>query len=78
MVVNQVMLTMGLEQSQMMATVFDGITRHNPEGLWFRRYAQTEGFKPAVQWRDSGKPIPEGDEARALIREMEDRRGRKG
>ena len=40
MVVNQVMLAMGLEQSQQMATVFDGITRHNPEGLWFRRYAQ--------------------------------------
>jgi enoyl-CoA hydratase len=74
MVVNQVMLTMGLEQSQMMATVFDGITRHNPEGLWFRRYAQAEGFKAAVQWRDSGRAIPEGDEARALIREMEARR----
>jgi len=76
MVVNQVMLTMGLEQSQMMATVFDGITRHNPEGVWFRRYAQTEGFKAAVRWRDSGKPIPEGEEARALIREMEAGRGR--
>jgi enoyl-CoA hydratase len=74
MVVNQVMITMGLEQSQMMATVFDGITRHNPEGLWFRRYAQAEGFKAAVQWRDSGRPIPEGDEARALIQEMEARR----
>ena len=75
MVVNQVMLAMGLEQSQQLATVFDGITRHNPEGLWFRRYAQVEGFKAAVQWRDSGKPIPEGDEARALIRELEQRRG---
>jgi enoyl-CoA hydratase len=64
MVVNQVMLTMGLEQSQQMATVFDGITRHNPEGLWFRRYAQENGFKAAVQWRDGGQPIPEGDEAR--------------
>lgn len=74
MVVNQVMLTMGLEQTQMMATVFDGITRHNPEGLWFRRYAQEAGFKAAVQWRDSGRPIPEGDEARALVREMEARR----
>ncbi|WP_280152237.1 crotonase/enoyl-CoA hydratase family protein [Piscinibacter sp. XHJ-5] len=71
MVVNQVMLTMGLEQSQAMATVFDGITRHNPEGLWFRRYAQAEGFKAAVQWRDSGRPIPEGDEARELIRKLE-------
>src|SRR5512138_2900907 len=29
MVVNQVLLTMGLEQSQTLATVFDGITRHN-------------------------------------------------
>ena len=74
MVVNQVMLAMGLEQSQQMATVFDGITRHNPEGLWFRRYAQDQGFKAAVQWRDSGRPIPEGDEARALIREMEARK----
>ena len=70
MVVNQVMLTMGLEQTQMMATVFDGITRHNPEGLWFRRFAQANGFKAAVQWRDSGRPIPEGDEARELIRQM--------
>jgi enoyl-CoA hydratase len=73
LVVNQVMLTMGLEQSQMLATVFDGITRHNPEGLWFRRYAEAEGFKRAVEWRDSGRPIPEGDEARALIAELEAR-----
>ena len=71
MVVNQVMLNMGLEQTQQMATVFDGITRHNPEGLWFRRYAQQEGFKAAVQWRDCGKAIPERDEARELIRQMD-------
>ncbi|MEP6824993.1 MAG: crotonase/enoyl-CoA hydratase family protein [Ramlibacter sp.] len=71
MVVNQVMLTMGLEQTQMMATVFDGITRHNPEGLWFRRYAQVHGFKKAVEWRDSGRPIPEGEEARRSIAELE-------
>ncbi|HUR90702.1 MAG TPA: crotonase/enoyl-CoA hydratase family protein [Ramlibacter sp.] len=74
LVVNQVMLAMGLEQSQQLATVFDGITRHNPEGLWFRRYAQAEGFKAAVEWRDSGRPIPEGDEARAAIRELEAKR----
>ena len=71
MVVNQVMLTMGLEQTQMMATIFDGITRHNPEGLWFRRHAQEHGFKSAIEWRDSGRPIPEGDEARALVRETD-------
>jgi enoyl-CoA hydratase len=71
LVVNQVMQTMGLAQTQSLATVFDGITRHGPDGLWFRRQAQVEGFKSAVEWRDSGRPIPEGDEARALIAELE-------
>ena len=71
LVVNQVWMSMGLEQTQMFATVFDGITRHNPEGMWFRRQAQVKGFKSAVQWRDSGRPIPEGDEARALIVSLE-------
>ncbi len=73
LVVNQVWLSMGLEQTQMFATVFDGITRHNPEGMWFRRQAQVEGFKNAIDWRDSGRPIPEGDEARALVTELEKR-----
>jgi enoyl-CoA hydratase len=74
MVVNQALLTMGLEQAQSLATVFDGITRHNPEGMWFRRYAQAEGFKAAVEWRDSGRPIPEGDEARRLAAELQQRK----
>jgi enoyl-CoA hydratase len=77
LVVNQVMLAMGLEQSQQISTVFDGITRHNPDGMWFRRYAQVEGFKAAVEWRDSGRPIPEGDEARELARELEKRMEKK-
>ncbi|MFZ2651437.1 MAG: crotonase/enoyl-CoA hydratase family protein [Burkholderiaceae bacterium] len=71
MVVNQAMLSMGLEQTQMFATLFDGVTRHNPEGLWFRRHAQVHGFKSAVAWRDSGREIPEGDQARELIAELE-------
>lgn len=71
MVVNQVMLNMGVEQTQMMATLFDGITRHNPEGLWFRRHAQEHGFKAAIEWRDSGRAIPESDEARELIRQSD-------
>jgi len=66
-------MSMGLEQTQMFATVFDGITRHNPEGMWFRRQAQAEGFKSAIEWRDSGRPIPEGDEARALVADLEKR-----
>ena len=71
LVVNQVWHSMGIEQTQMFATVFDGVTRHNPEGMWFRRFAEAQGFKDAVAWRDSGKPIPEGDEARQLVRDME-------
>ena len=70
MVVNQAMLSMGLEQTQMFATLFDGVTRHNPEGMWFRRHAQVHGFKSAVEWRDSGRAIPQGDEARDLIAEL--------
>ena len=73
LVVNQVMLTAGLEQAQTLATVFDGVTRHNPEGVWFRRQAQLDGFKSAVEWRDSGRPIPEGDEARRLAAALEKR-----
>lgn len=71
MIVNQAVENMGLLQSQMSAVLFDGITRHNPEGLWFRRYAQVHGFKAAVQWRDSGKPIPQGDEARAAVAQLD-------
>ena len=71
MVVNEAVERMGLLASQTLATIFDGITRHNPEGLWFRRHAQQHGFKSAVEWRDSGRPIPEGDKARALIAELD-------
>ena len=71
MIVNEAVERMGLLASQTLATVFDGITRHNPEGLWFRRHAQAHGFKDAVAWRDSGRPIPQGDEARALIAELD-------
>lgn len=74
LVVNQVMLNMGLEQTQMLATIMDGVSRHNPEGMWFRRYAQENGFKAAIEWRDGGKPIPEGDDARAKIKEMNARK----
>ena len=59
LVINQAIDQMGLEQTQMFATIFDGITRHSPEGLWFKRYAEKFGFPAAVEWRDSGRPLPE-------------------
>jgi enoyl-CoA hydratase len=58
LVINQAVDAMGLEQTQMFATLFDGITRHSPEGLWFKRYAEEHGFAAAVEWRDSGRDLP--------------------
>jgi enoyl-CoA hydratase len=60
LMINQAYENMGLATTQMFATLFDGITRHSPEGLWFKGYAEKEGFHKAVQWRDSGKAIPRG------------------
>lgn len=71
MVVNEAMERQGLLASQTLATLFDGITRHNPEGMWFRRHSQVHGFKKAVEWRDSGRNIPERDEARQAIAELD-------
>jgi enoyl-CoA hydratase len=60
LMINQAYENMGLASTQMMATLFDGITRHSPEGVWFKEYAAQHGFHEAVKWRDGGKPIPSG------------------
>jgi enoyl-CoA hydratase len=60
LMVNQAYDNMGLHGTQILATVFDGITRHSPEGRWFQNLAAEEGFHSAVEWRDSGRWIPEG------------------
>jgi len=57
MVVNQAYENMGLASTQMLATFFDGVARHTPEGIWFRERAEEVGFKQAVAERDSGEPI---------------------
>lgn len=64
LMINQAYENMGLASTQMIATLFDGITRHSPEGTWFKQYAEQHGFHEAVKWRDSGKPIPVGRRAR--------------
>ncbi len=43
--------------TRMFATLFDGMTRHTPEGLWFKQRSEEVGFKQAVMERDSGEPI---------------------
>jgi len=58
LMINQAYENMGLGTTQMFAALFDGITRHSPEGVWFKNYAEKHGFHAAVKWRDSGKAIP--------------------
>jgi enoyl-CoA hydratase len=58
LMINQAYDNMGLANTQMIATLFDGITRHSPEGQWFKHYAEEKGYKEAVRLRDSGEPIP--------------------
>lgn len=60
LMVNQAYDNMGLAGTQLLATMFDGIARHTPEALAFEELARREGFHAAVEWRDSGRPIPDG------------------
>jgi enoyl-CoA hydratase len=60
LMINQAYDNMGLQGTQLLATLFDGITRHSPEGRWFQQLAAEQGFHAAVEWRDSGRWIPEG------------------
>jgi enoyl-CoA hydratase len=60
LMINQAYDNMGLAGTQLLATVFDGIARHSPEGRWFQSLAAEHGFHEAVEWRDSGRWIPEG------------------
>jgi len=50
--VNQAVLSQGLEQTQLMSTLMDGIARHTPEGFAFQQRAAEVGFKQAVRERD--------------------------
>ena len=54
LVINQAIEQTGLMQTQRLATIFDGITRHSPEGLNFKARAEAVGWKQAVTERDQG------------------------
>ena len=54
LMINQAIDAMGLENTQMLATILDGITRHSPEGLNFKKRAEEMGWKHAVRERDLG------------------------
>jgi enoyl-CoA hydratase len=59
LLVNHVADAAGLPNAQMLATLFDGMARHNPAGLAFKARAESVGFRQAVAERDGGEPIPE-------------------
>jgi enoyl-CoA hydratase len=58
LMINQAIDNMGLPTTQMFATLFDGIARHSPEGVWFKQRAEEIGFAGAIAERDSDEPIP--------------------
>ena len=52
LLVNQSLHAQGLHATQLIGTVFDGITRHTEEGYAFQRRAAEAGFRTAVRERD--------------------------
>ena len=55
--VNQAFYAQGLQATQTLGVIFDGITRHTPEGYAFQARAAAEGWEAAVRARDE----PYGD-----------------
>ena len=43
-----------INQTQRLATLLDGMTRHSPEGLNFKARVEEVGWKQAVNERDNG------------------------
>jgi enoyl-CoA hydratase len=52
LLVNQSLYSQGLHATQLLGTVFDGITRHTKEGYGFQQRAAEAGFRQAVRERD--------------------------
>ena len=54
LMINQAIEASGLLNTQRFATIFDGISRHSPEGLNFKKMSEEKGWKRAVKERDQG------------------------
>ena len=64
LLVNQTLYAQGLHATQVLGTVFDGITRHTAEGYAFQQRAAQAGFREAVRERDE----PFGDAGRSTFK----------
>jgi enoyl-CoA hydratase len=56
---NSALLAQGVQNSQLISTVFDGISRHTREGYAFQQRAAEVGFRQAVRERDAA-PYDDG------------------
>ncbi len=54
LMINQAIEASGLINTQRFATIFDGISRHTPEGLNFKKMSEEKGWRAAVKERDQG------------------------
>jgi len=72
LIVNQAFDNMGLQGTQVLGPILDGIMRNTPEGRAFVRTAQHEGVQAAVAERDG----PFGDYSQAPPEEKPKRRSR--
>lgn len=60
LLVNQTLANQGLDATQILGTVFDGIARHTREGYAFQQRAAQVGFRQAVRERDEPFGDPGG------------------
>ena len=65
LIVNQAYDNMGLQSTQTLGPILDGIMRNTPEGREFVNVSASEGVKTAIQRRDG----PFGDYSQAPIEE---------
>jgi enoyl-CoA hydratase len=64
LLVNETLHSQGLQASQVLGTVFDGVARHTREGYGFQQQAAEQGFREAVRARDE----PFGDAGRSTFK----------
>ena len=64
LLITQGLYAQGLHSTQVLGTVFDGITRHTAEGYAFQQRAAEAGFREAVRERDE----PFGDAGRSTFK----------
>jgi enoyl-CoA hydratase len=53
LLVNQAYENMGLRSTQLLGSILDGLMRHTPEGLGWRKLIDEKGIREALRQRDA-------------------------